>query len=655
MKCIRELFVLLICFSSNVFAQNIAIIDSGLNDYHYNRFKSLISYEACFSESQDYAKPTYYNGGTSYNYYNVSFCNNGKLNQKGGNQASTFPRYVLSDIYEGNRNYARLVFNFAAPRHHDYVIEAARRVGANIGQIINIKAGKFIGKGNLVKPSNFDEGLPSLALLAITLDHIGSIAYNRRISVVSLSITYGYSTNCGPLGSQVTNAINRLNNRGIAVVIAAGNEGWDTSITYPSCLNSALAVGAVNSEGVIYGLSNSGPGLDFLARGDVPPWQTGPYAGNSGTSFATPRVATYLGRLKIQNPSKTMGEIVTALYEVGKPIKHGLSQITAKRVFDSDFLAADQLLKNSGTPNSPPPVTQYPQVPMIDVRPFYFGELNDGRYGFGFGGSVHRDGYGFNIYMQEVANATISNRLAKQRQGQNLSESALLAKASTSCGSKYQIKFNLYDSDYKGEVKAYLNNKFLVDLDASGNNQLKSHRIEFCGSLLKVGANLIEFRRINNNDTWGVSDIVLEFEDRGSINLTIGTKDTSGYGYGFGSNRHRSQLTANFAKPNNDNDLKFSVTGWDIDRSDETRVYLNELLLGFLSKKCSSCFNDGDEFLIESDRLKTGNNQITFIQRTPDTTWNGFQNEKWGVTDLLIKEKAPVFIKYKKYLIPVFN
>jgi hypothetical protein len=36
-----------------------------------------------------------------------------------------------------------------------------------------------------------------------------------------------------------------------------------------------------------------------------------------------------------------------------------------------------------------------------------------------------------------------------------------------------------------------------------------------------------------------------------------------------------------------------------------------------------------------------GGNVIEFVQREPDESWNGFQNEKWAVKDLLVRQANP--------------
>ncbi len=649
MKKIISIFICL--FSLEVYPQNIAIIDGGLRSEYYNRYSSLIRGEACFSQFQDdFITETAYER-TAYYYRTISICRSGLLSAF-GNGSSKIPRTIVSldrhssSAFDTIESFPGYVSNISL--HNTYVLEAAKSVSANPNQILNVTAARIrnetgFNQYTVPGPLSFRysfEGTDQNTI-ANALAYVNSIASFQNISVVSLSISFGYlNAVCSLNGSPLRGPINSLRNKGVVIVAASGND-WVTLNTmgFPACANEVVSVGAVNSSGALYNYSASGSGLDFLGYADVPKLDSS-HAKQSGTSLATPRVATYLGRLKIRNPSKSMTQIVAALKQVGKKIPDGRTNVTASRAFNTDFLKADELLKGKSPVETPPSGPQFPPVPKIDVREFGYGQTNVGSYGVGFGGGGYNQGYGFNVVLAEVANTTISSGLAAKMTVFKISESQLLAQAATSCGSMYQVKYQAYDIDTSSEVALYINNIRIKFLALTGNNTLRSRKVEFCGSRLRRGKNLIEFRKSNNNEAWGVRNIVLEFVDRGSINLTVGTRNTGSYGYGFGSNRHRSQLVANFTNPNNGNDLTFSVTGWDIDRADETRIYLNDRILGFLSTNCSSCFNGGDTFEIPSDKLKSGTNQLTFIQRSPDATWNGFQDEKWGVTDLLIKEKG---------------
>ena len=77
-------------------------------------------------------------------------------------------------------------------------------------------------------------------------------------------------------------------------------------------------------------------------------------------------------------------------------------------------------------------------------------------------------------------------------------------------------------------------------------------------------------------------------------------------------------------------DLVFSVAGFDIDFTDEVALYLNGVLLGYLSQGPNDGLNSGDSYCIRVGDQLNGENRLKFVQKTAG--W------KWGVTDLLLEE-----------------
>ncbi len=111
-----------------------------------------------------------------------------------------------------------------------------------------------------------------------------------------------------------------------------------------------------------------------------------------------------------------------------------------------------------------------------------------------------------------------------------------------------------------------------------------------------------------------------------ALRLLPGQLDRGRYGYGYGSGEHESELAIVF--DGHDGDLRFSVTGYDIERSNEISVFLNGVLLGRLSMGPSGANNRGDHFKIPASMQSSGENRLLLTQRVPGNTW--------GVTDLLL-------------------
>jgi hypothetical protein len=112
------------------------------------------------------------------------------------------------------------------------------------------------------------------------------------------------------------------------------------------------------------------------------------------------------------------------------------------------------------------------------------------------------------------------------------------------------------------------------------------------------------------------------------LTLTVGVMDTGEYGYNWGSGQYRKEFIVGFVGTTLD--LVFSVTGYDIDEGNEVKVYLNDVLLGNLSKGPNDGLNSGDTFPIPASDQLTGENRIKFVQKVGG--W------KWGVTNLLLAE-----------------
>lgn len=140
------------------------------------------------------------------------------------------------------------------------------------------------------------------------------------------------------------------------------------------------------------------------------------------------------------------------------------------------------------------------------------------------------------------------------------------------------------------------------------------------------------------NSVWGIRGISIEYID--PVSLTVGINNASEYGYHQRPRRYTG-LRANFTLSAVQNDYAFSVRGWDIDRADETQVFINGVSLGYLDASSGSAYNVGTEFVLLKSVLKTGQNQIELVQRRPAGDWVGTQSEEWAAKDLKVTVLKP--------------
>jgi thermitase len=117
------------------------------------------------------------------------------------------------------------------------------------------------------------------------------LAWDERADVLNLSVV-------GPPNPLLERATRRLDDLGVLIVAAAGNEGTDQA-RYPAAYPSVVGVGSLDADGLPVASSNRGPSAEIWAPGaeilsTVP---GGAFAFASGTSFAAAHVSGALAVL----------------------------------------------------------------------------------------------------------------------------------------------------------------------------------------------------------------------------------------------------------------------------------------------------------------------------------------------------------------------
>lgn len=179
-----------------------------------------------------------------------------------------------------------------------------------------------------------------------------------NISVISISLGY-FKDNCSFGKIEIENATSN----GISVVVSAGNEANLTNITWPSCVNKAIPVGAVydanigsqtwclewaengsciknctdisTNEDKIACFSNRGIRLNLLAPGseiNSTDFNSTGFKVDSGTSMAAPHVSGSIALLLQLKPDLTPDQIKDVLNITGKPIFDINSSKTYSRI-----------------------------------------------------------------------------------------------------------------------------------------------------------------------------------------------------------------------------------------------------------------------------------------------------------------------------------
>ncbi|WP_306016435.1 S8 family serine peptidase [Oceanicaulis sp. MMSF_3324] len=146
-----------------------------------------------------------------------------------------------------------------------------------------------------------------------------------------------------------------LTQAGIAVVVAAGNDGFANGLSSPACIESAISVGAVDDNDVVAEFSNDADYLDLLAPGveilaaygseQITPGaecQNGAdansegwcyyFINSDGTSMAAPHVAGAFALLRQAFPSASVADMLTALKVTGEPVMDAFTDRVHARI-----------------------------------------------------------------------------------------------------------------------------------------------------------------------------------------------------------------------------------------------------------------------------------------------------------------------------------
>ena len=146
-----------------------------------------------------------------------------------------------------------------------------------------------------------------------------------NIAAINLSLgSGGFSIPCDLDFPAEAALIADLRARGVATVVASGNEGRTNAVAAPACIGSAVSVGATTDPPaeVVASFSNRAPGMSLLAPGLSIDTSTtgGAFESANGTSMAAPHVAGVFALFKQAVPAATVDEVLAALKTTGATV-----------------------------------------------------------------------------------------------------------------------------------------------------------------------------------------------------------------------------------------------------------------------------------------------------------------------------------------------
>ncbi len=131
----------------------------------------------------------------------------------------------------------------------------------------------------------------------------------------------------GPPNAALAEILERVAQKGIPVVAAAGNDGSRSKPLYPAGYDTTIAVTAVASDLKIFRRAPRGGHIDFAAPGVEVRLADGKggITRSSGTSFAAPFLSASIALMREREPDMTIGSIVAELADnardLGRPGK----------------------------------------------------------------------------------------------------------------------------------------------------------------------------------------------------------------------------------------------------------------------------------------------------------------------------------------------
>jgi hypothetical protein len=175
------------------------------------------------------------------------------------------------------------------------------------------------------------------------LDHVFHLRNTTALSIAAANVSLANGSSSvfcdSGVGNMVKPSIDQLRSVGIATVIASGNDGLTNAIGRPSCISSAVSVGATG-DGVslpadqVMPDSNSAMILSLLAPGfyNSAPVPGGDFSNVSGTSVAAAHVSGAWAIIKQPLPNASVPVVLSRLVNNGVDVTDSRNNITKKRI-----------------------------------------------------------------------------------------------------------------------------------------------------------------------------------------------------------------------------------------------------------------------------------------------------------------------------------
>jgi subtilisin family serine protease len=247
--------------------------------------------------------------------------------------------------------------------------------GTHTAGIMAAAQGNGVG-GSGVAP---DATLMPLAILtggATTANAIKAFGYAVQNGANIISNSWGSNT----YEPALAEAVRKTTDAGVAVVVAAGNENWDTGVngSYPDNYAGSFSIAASDDRDQKASYSNRGTiTIDVAAPGDkvYSTLPNGRYGSMSGTSMAAPVVSGLLALVKARFPQLTMQQVEDRVLRSVQ--RDGAAKVWNTLVASGGRVDAEAALTPLAAPTAPRPTDG--AVAGSPVRVDWSTDLTDGQ------------------------------------------------------------------------------------------------------------------------------------------------------------------------------------------------------------------------------------------------------------------------------------
>jgi len=483
----RVLLMTLLLVVASAKGANIYVIDGGLEPVYIPQIQNRLLRESCYSVNGDSKRSlltdsnnTFHSKFYQYRWASLCFNTSGEQHGNPGSNVSTLRTHNLPGA-EGRNGFPDVSVEVNTDQHQTVVagiIKDNTSVGVKQWHVHNES---LLGLNNFgaIDYANYNtlnqsgrtlhtvQALKDLADGSLSLNGVRVISMSQFVPKSSSSdIDDRYTWPCDNhpdvrrLGilNDYARHISTLRQSGVIFVTATDNSVIYPSnngdlvrdndkIPFPACLSTTIAVGGLSNSGVAQGAL--GPGIDFLENYHARnPLTTGSV---SGTSYATPKVASYLTELQTGSPFANSNQAVNHLRDSGRLHcgSRTYGNITKQYcITQPNFNAARNRIVD-------PFWNEYISLSQ--------SEQNNIEYGWNYGTSLHNNGalayFDSSVTLQKSS-------LASKESGNEIQQ------ASTTVEEAVRFSFRAYDINSSDELQILVNDKPYGFVQTTGSNQL---------------------------------------------------------------------------------------------------------------------------------------------------------------------------------------